>query len=147
MVTINHPSANKNNLFHLTKQVITNPSFQHFVGGVISKVVVKCGKKFYFNYSSEYKVNTADVTSTNILKCSCANPTPNEYANIRNINNHTLHRNCWINQQVCSSCLDSVFPIKHLMHLLNVLFLKMVDSRKKFHNQYSSFKSNKNLKT
>ena len=80
------------------KTFATNPSFQHFVGGVISKVVLKCGKKFYFNYSSEYKVNTADVTSTNILKCSCANPTPNEYANIRNINNHTLHRNCWINQ-------------------------------------------------
>ena len=47
-------------------------------------------KKFYFNDSSEYKVNTADVTSTNILKPSCANPTSNEYANIRNNNSQTL---------------------------------------------------------
>ena len=94
-----HPPLSKQKQFiSPDKTFATNPSFQHFVGGVISKVVVKCGKKFYFNYSSEYKVNTADVTSTNILKCSCANPTPNEYANIRNINNHTLHRNCWINQ-------------------------------------------------
>ena len=72
------------------KTFATNPSFEHFVRGVVSKVVVKCGKKFYFNDSSEDKVNTADVTSTNILKPSCANPTPNECGNIRNINNQTL---------------------------------------------------------
>ena len=69
------------------KTFATNPSFEHFVRGVVSKVVVKCGN---FNDSSEDKVNTADVTSTNILKPSCANPTPNECGNIRNINNQTL---------------------------------------------------------
>ena len=58
-----------------------NPSFEHFVGGVVSEVVVECGRKFYFNDSSEYKVNTVDVTSTNILKPSFVNPTLNEYAN------------------------------------------------------------------
>ena len=52
------------------KTFATNPSFEHFVGSVISEVVVKCGKKFYFNDLSEYKVNTADVTSPNILKPS-----------------------------------------------------------------------------
>ena len=61
------------------KTFSTNPSFEHFVGGVVSKIVVECGKKFYFNDLSAYKV-----------KPSCANPTPNEYANIRNINNQTL---------------------------------------------------------
>ena len=60
------------------------------MGGVVSEVVVECGRKFYFNDSSEYKVNTADVTPTNILKLSCANPAPNKYANIRNNNNQTL---------------------------------------------------------
>ena len=72
------------------KTFATNPSFEHFVGCVVSKVVVECEKKFYFNDSSEYEVNTADVTSTNILKPSCANPTPNECGNIRNIINQTL---------------------------------------------------------
>ena len=52
------------------KAFATNPSFEHFVGGVVSKVVVERGKKFYFNDSSKYKVNTADVTSANILKPS-----------------------------------------------------------------------------
>ena len=52
------------------KAFATNPSFEHFVGGVVSKVVVECGKKFYFNDSSKYEVNTADVTSANILKPS-----------------------------------------------------------------------------
>ena len=61
------------------KTFSTNPSFEHFVGRVVSKIVVECGKKFYFNDLSAYKV-----------KPSCANPTPNEYANIRNINNQTL---------------------------------------------------------
>ena len=61
------------------KTFSTNPSFEHFVGGVVSKIVVECGKKFYFNDLSAYKVEP-----------SCANPTPNEYANIRNINNQTL---------------------------------------------------------
>ena len=61
------------------KTFSTNPSFEHFVGCVVSKIVVECGKKFYFNDLSAYKV-----------KPSCANPTPNEYANIRNINNQTL---------------------------------------------------------
>ena len=63
------------------KTLATNPSFEHSVGNVVSEVVVECGKKFYFNDSSEYKVNTADVTSTNILKPSFVNPTLNEYAN------------------------------------------------------------------
>ena len=49
------------------------------MGCVVSKIVVECRKKFYFNDLSAYKV-----------KPSCANPTPNEYANIRNINNQTL---------------------------------------------------------
>ena len=61
------------------KTFSNNPSFEHFVGRVVSKIVVECGKKFYFNDLSAYKV-----------KPSCANPTPNEYANIRNINNQTL---------------------------------------------------------
>ena len=60
------------------------------MGSFVSKNVVKCGKKFYFNDSSEYKVNTADVTPTNILKLSCANPAPDKYANIRNNNNQTM---------------------------------------------------------
>ena len=44
------------------KTFATNPNFEHFVGRVVSKVVVECEKKFYFNDSSEYEVNTADVT-------------------------------------------------------------------------------------
>ena len=60
------------------------------MGTVVSKVVAQYGKKFYVNDSSEYKVNTADVTPGNILKPSCPNPIPNEYANIRNNNNQTL---------------------------------------------------------
>ena len=72
------------------KTFATNPSFEHFVESVVSKVVVESGKKFYINDLSEYKVNTADVTSTNILKPSCVNPTPKKYANIRNKNNQTL---------------------------------------------------------
>ena len=39
---------------------------------------------------SEYKVNAADVTPTNTLKPSRANPIPNKYANVRNNNNQTL---------------------------------------------------------
>ena len=60
------------------------------MGGIVSKVVVECGKKFYFNDSCEYKVNIVGITSTNILKPSFANPAPNQYTNIRNINNKTL---------------------------------------------------------
>ena len=72
------------------KTFATNPNFEHFVGSVVSNVVVDCGKKLYFNDSREYKVNSADVTPTNILKPSSANPTSNQYANIRNNNNQTL---------------------------------------------------------
>ena len=60
------------------------------MGTVASKVVAQYGKKFYVNDTSECKVNTADVTPANILKPSCPNPTPNEYANIRNNKNQTL---------------------------------------------------------
>ena len=76
---------------------------------VVSKVVVECGKKFYFNDSSEYKVNTADVT-TNILKPSFANPTPKEYANIRKNNNQRLPQKL-LDQSVGLRQL-SRFPIK-----------------------------------
>ena len=72
------------------KTFAANPSFEHFVRSIVSKVVAECGKKFYFNDSSEYKINIADVTLTNILKPICTDPTPNEYANIRNSNNQTL---------------------------------------------------------
>ena len=82
-------------------------------------------KKFYFDNKSERKVNTADVTLANILKPSCPNPTPNEYADLRNNNNQT---NNWINPLVCSSCLNSAFPIKQLVHVEYVLFLKMANS-------------------
>ena len=90
MVTINQPLANKNNLFHLKKHLLLTRVLNILWESVVSKVVVECGKKFYFNDSSEYKVNTADVTTTNILKPSFANPTPKEYANIRNNNNQRL---------------------------------------------------------
>ena len=90
MVTINHPSANKNKFTPPEKTLATNPSFEHSVGNVVSKVVVECGKKFYFNDSSEYKVSTADVTSMNIFKFSCASPRLNKYSNIRNSKNQVL---------------------------------------------------------
>ena len=35
------------------KTFATNPSFEYFVGSVISKVAVECGKKLYFNDLSE----------------------------------------------------------------------------------------------
>ena len=47
-------------------------------------------KKILFNDKSKYKVNTADETPTNILKPSCSNLTPNDYANIRSNNNQKL---------------------------------------------------------
>ena len=56
--------------------------------------------------------------------------TPYEYSNIRNNNKQTLPQKqldqsvSW--QQLCS---NSTFPIKHLMHLENVLFLKMSNLR------------------
>ena len=84
---------------HLSKQkqfispdaaFATNPSFEHFVENIVSEIVVECGKKFYFNDKSKYKVSTADVTPTNILKLLCPNPTQNKYANIRSNNSQTL---------------------------------------------------------
>ena len=50
----------------------------------------KVEKSFFFNDSSECKVNTANVIPTNISKPSCANPAPSEYANGRNSNNQKL---------------------------------------------------------
>ena len=125
------------------KTLATNPSFEHSVGNVVSKVVVECGKKFYFNDSSEYKVSTADVTSMNIFKFSCASPRLNKYSNIRNNKNQVLPQ----------KRLDHSVGLQQLSRFgisnqtANALLLKMINSRKKFHKQCSSFKSTKDLKT
>ena len=83
-----------------------------------------------------------NVTLRNISKPSCRN-----YSNIRNDNTQTLPQKqldqsvSW--QQLCS---NSTSPIKHLMHLENVLFLKMSNLREIFRKQRSSFKLRKNLR-
>ena len=80
------------------KTFATNPSFEHFVRGVVSKVIVEFGKKFYFNDSSEYKVNTADVTSTNILKPSVLTLHQTNVVILEISITRRCHRNCWISQ-------------------------------------------------
>ena len=143
MVTINQPLANKNNLFHLKKHLLLTRVLNILWESVVSKVVVECGKKFYFNDSSEYKVSTADVTSMNIFKFSCASPRLNKYSNIRNSKNQVLPQ----------KRLDHSVGLQQLSRFgisnqtANALLLKMINSRKKFHKQCSSFKSTKDLKT
>ena len=117
------------------------------MGTVVSKVVAQYGKKLYVNDTGECKVNTADVTPANILKPSCPNPTPNEYANIRNNKNQTLPKK-QLGQSVNLQQLLQFGSSNQTANALREYFfyLKMANSRKKFKKQCSSFKSTKDLK-
>ena len=54
IVTISHPSAKQKQFISPDTALATNPSFEHFVGSIVSKVVVECWKKFCLTT----KVNT-----------------------------------------------------------------------------------------
>lgn len=103
-------------------------------------------KKVLLNDKSEYKVNTADETPTNILKPSCPNLTPNDYANIRSSNNQTLPQK-QLDQSVSLQQL-SQFGISN--QTANAFGKCTVPEdgqfKKEFHKQCSSFNLTKDLK-